>query len=100
MILKGTIEKACMDGQQAHWKSLSLAIKKYITDHLSEFTDKSGIPVKEEATLDPETANEKGRPPFTEILDPQDTEQVVTQKLAKENPDLMSSVLASVIQNI
>ncbi|CAJ0637245.1 14326_t:CDS:10 [Entrophospora sp. SA101] len=37
--LKGTIEKACIEGQQQHWKSLMHSAKKYISAHPTEFRD-------------------------------------------------------------
>ncbi|CAG8616608.1 2963_t:CDS:2, partial [Scutellospora calospora] len=50
--LKGTIEKASIEGQKQYWKGLSQEIRKYIVAHPSEFQDESGSPVLERVETD------------------------------------------------
>ncbi|GES88497.1 GRAM domain protein [Rhizophagus clarus] len=113
--LKGTIERACVDGQQTYWKELAQAIKKYIAAHPSEFREESGTPVQEE-TVDSEAVDEKAslkrahtrpkdrtRPTNTEISDLQENEPVTVQhhnNIWNDVTNIVSSILSSLIQNI
>ncbi|CAG8599411.1 1540_t:CDS:10 [Ambispora leptoticha] len=61
--LKGTIEKAALEGQQQYNKNLDLAIRKYIAAHPNEFQDECGSPVREvnEVAPDNETQISEAR---------------------------------------
>lgn len=38
-MIKGIIEKACIDGQKQYYKDLDAAVRKYLTEHTSEFKE-------------------------------------------------------------
>ncbi|CAI2183299.1 15136_t:CDS:2 [Funneliformis geosporum] len=108
--LKGPIEKACIEGQRSHWKNVSQVAKKYIAAHLSEFIDQSGTTVQEEDDIDSEVASEKATPlkkthtrlrpspTAEEVLDSQETDPVIVQQHVKDIPNIMSSIITSLIQ--
>ncbi|RGB43607.1 hypothetical protein C1646_749622 [Rhizophagus diaphanus] len=113
--LKGTIERACIDGQQTYWKELAQAIKKYIAAHPSEFGEEPGAPAQEE-TVDSEAVDEKAslkrthtrpkdriRPANTEVSNLQENESVTVQhqnNIWNVVTNILSSILNSLIKNI
>ncbi|CAG8504079.1 9581_t:CDS:2 [Ambispora gerdemannii] len=60
--IKGTIERAALDGQLQYHKNLALAIRKYIAAHPNEFQDECGSPVREVCEIETQPSEaHKGR---------------------------------------
>lgn len=109
--LKGAIEKACIEGQRAHWQNISQVARKYIAAHLSDFIDQLGTTVQDDEAIDSEVASETATPlkrthtrtrtsPTAEELDSRETGPVTLQQHVIEILNIMTSVITSLIQII
>ncbi|RIA84039.1 hypothetical protein C1645_785068 [Glomus cerebriforme] len=101
--LKGTIERACIDGQQTYWKDLAQAIKKYIATHPSEFRDESvqeeTVDSDEKVALKRTQTRPKDRiHPAEEIPDIQENEPITVKH--HNVLDIVTNIMTSILNSL